>query len=245
MIYDSHFHLCALDPDWRPNPVLSGGLAVTTQPSDWSFTFDRLSLLSSRWFLALGVHPWFAHLAPGWTEFESLLSEHPSLAVGEIGLDGSFGHANSSHQLAVFKQQMHFACDYKRVISLHLVNDGEQGYQLLRAMRGFKAGVVHGFNGSLVQAQRWQALGFYLGIGPRFLASLNDKKRQLLRSLDKRFIHLESDAPSGHHRFNVSSPNDLPPYLDLLSRELDMSRDDLSEQLYLNWCHLWGIADER
>lgn len=244
MIFDSHFHLSALAPDWLPNQALAGGLAVTTQPNDWFLCLHRLSHLSDAWRLALGVHPWFADVVVDWSAFESLLGQDHRIVIGEVGLDGSHGHPSEFDQLAVFQRQLHYAYEYGRLLSLHCVNDREHCYRLIRTMRGLKGGFVHAFSGSLVQAQRWQALGFHLGIGPRLLTQLSDKRIQLLRSLDVSMIHLESDAPLVRSGYQLASPNDLLPYLTVLASVLDVSTESLSQQLYVNWCHLWRLNDE-
>lgn len=244
MMIDSHFHPALLAAGWQPSEVLVGGLAVTTRPSEWSLALAFVKELSSNWHCALGLHPWFADGVVDWQVFEGLLVDNIGVAIGEIGLDGSEGHPVAQVQRAVFQRQLHYAREYGRLLSLHLVNDREQGYQLIRSMKGLNGGLVHAFTGSLVQAQAWQALGFHLGIGPRLLTPLTDKRRQLLRSLDIRMIQLESDAPLVNSRFQLVSPNELLPYLGLLASVLDLSVESLSQQLYVNWCQLWGVPDE-
>jgi len=244
MIFDSHFHLSALAPDWLPNQALAGGLAVTTQPDDWLPTLTTCARLSPSWRVALGVHPWFANVAVDWSAFECLLGHDHRIVIGEIGLDGSHGRPSDFDQLSVFRCQLHYAYEYGRLLSLHCVNDREHCYSLIRTMRGLRGGFVHSFSGSLLQAQRWQALGFHLGIGPRLLTQLSDKKIQLLRSLDVSMIHLESDAPLLSSGCHLASPNDLFPYLTLLASILDISTESLSQQLYVNWCYLWRLNDE-
>lgn len=244
MLIDSHFHLAAMPADWRPTPELVAGLAVTTQPSEWYPALQELSKLSANWRLALGVHPWFANSAVDWLLFERLLVQHPLTAIGEVGLDGSKGRPEAGIQQAVFKRQLALAKDYDRLLSLHCVNDQEQSYRLIRTMKTMRGGIVHSFTGSLVQAQRWQSLGFHLGIGARLLTPLTDKRRQLLRSLDVSIIHLESDAPLVTAQAPLASPNDLPPYLAILAGVLEVSVESLSQQLWMNWSQLWRLEDE-
>lgn len=244
MLIDSHFHLAAMPADWRPMPELVAGLAVTTQPSEWYPALQGLSKLSANWRLALGVHPWFANLEVDWLLLERLLVEHPLSVIGEVGLDGSNGCLQPSLQQVVFQKQLDLAQAYDRLLSLHCVNDHEQSYALIRKMKGIRGGIVHGFTGSLVQAQRWQALGFHIGIGVRLLTSLTDKHRQLLRSLDVSMIHLESDAPLVNSQVQLASPNDLPPFLAILAGVLAVSVEGLSQQLCMNWSQLWGLSNE-
>lgn len=244
MLIDSHFHLTAMPEDWQPSSELVAGLAVTTQPSEWYPALQGLSKLSANWRLALGVHPWFANLEVDWLLLERLLVEHPLSVIGEVGLDGSNGCLQPSLQQVVFQKQLDLAKAYDRLLSLHCVNDHEQSYALIRKMKGIRGGIVHGFTGSLVQAQRWQALGFHIGIGVRLLNPLTDKRRQLLRSLDVSMIHLESDAPLVNSQVQLASPNDLPPFLAILAGVLAVSVEGLSQQLWMNWSQLWGLSNE-
>ena len=124
------------------------------------------------------------------------------------------------------------------------MNDHEQSYALIRKMKAIRGGIVHGFTGSLVQAQRWQALGFHIGIGARLLNPLTDKRRQLLRSLDVNMIHLESDAPLATSQLQLASPNDLAPCLAILAGVLAVSVEGLSQQLWMNWSQLLGMSNE-
>lgn len=244
MIFDSHFHLSGLPAGWLPNEILAGGLAVTTQPDEWLSTRAALSHWYDTWRLALGVHPWFSDVVVKWSVFEGLLAQDGQIAIGEVGLDGSPGRPAAFIQQAVFQRQLHYAHEYGRLLSLHCVHDKERCYELIRSMRGLRGGFVHAFSGSLVQAQRWQALGFHLGIGPRLLNQLTGKRQQLLRSLDITMIHLESDAPLLTAGYQLHSPNDLPPYLGLLAAVLGMSTEALSRQLYINWCQIWRLPCE-
>lgn len=243
-LIDSHFHLNLLAADWLPCNGLFGGLAVTTGTADWQTTRYRLAGLSGFWRYALGVHPWFADMSVDWMLFESLLGQDAQCAIGEVGLDGSQGRPIWSVQQSIFVRQLSYSREYQRLLSLHLVNDGERGYQLIRAMQGLPGGIVHAFNGSLVQAQRWQGLGFHIGIGPRLLNRLSAKHLHMLRALDLSQIHLETDAPNDNAPYYVYSPNDLGPYLKQLSQVLECSADSLSNQLYDNWCRLWSFNGE-
>lgn len=243
-LIDSHFHLSLLDADWLPCDALFGGLAVTTNTADWQITRFRLASLSGLWRYALGVHPWYANIHVDWLLFESLLEQDRHCAIGEVGLDGSQGRPTWSVQQTVFRRQLGYSCEHQRLLSIHLVNDAECGYQLIRAMPRLPGGIIHAFNGSLVQAQRWQALGFHIGIGPRLLNRLSVKQMHMLTALDISQIHLETDAPNVTRRYQVSSPNDLEPYLLQLSEVLDCTADSLSSQLLDNWCRLWRLNGE-
>jgi Tat protein secretion system quality control protein TatD with DNase activity len=238
MWFDSHFHLNALAHNWYPKKV-AGGLAVGVDTLDWQITQQCLLELSGDWRQAIGFHPWIVREDLPWQELETLLNDDARLAVGEIGLDGSLNRRdNMPLQWAAFIRQVDLARDDRRIMSLHLVNDEERGYGVIRKCIDCQ-GVVHGFTGSLQQAQRWQALGFYIGIGDRVLAQMTDKRMQMLQGLDKSFVLLETDAPYGIGKANNIVPDAVVDVGDRLAHIWDVSVDAVEQHCQQNWFRLW------
>jgi TatD DNase family protein len=239
MWFDSHFHLNALADSWQPQRV-AGGLAVGVDALDWQLTHDKLKSLSGDWRQAVGFHPWVAREDLPWQSLEDVLLADASLAIGEIGLDASpRRRLNQAIQWDVFVRQVGLAGDANRVMSLHLVNDEERGYGVIRKCIDCQ-GVVHGFTGSLQQAQRWQALGFYIGVGARLLYQITDKRRQLLQGLDKSLILLETDAPYGIRKANNTVPDDIADLGLSLALIWDVSVAEIEQQSAQNWASLWS-----
>jgi TatD DNase family protein len=238
MWFDSHFHLDAVVNTWQPESV-SGGLAVGVDSDDWLLTRNRLKLLSGDWRQAVGFHPWVARDDLPWSQLVSWLSDNTSLALGEIGLDGSPARrGNLLLQWDAFVRQVALAHEGDRVMSLHLVNDDERGYQWIRQHRNSR-GIVHGFTGSLKQALGWQALGFYIGIGERLLDNMTDKRQQLLNGLDKSLVLLETDAPYGISRDEVRTPDSVVTSGQQLALFWNVSVLDVEMICQNNWLRLW------
>lgn len=238
MWFDSHFHLHALADSWQPQRV-AGGLAVGVDALDWQLTHDKLKSLSGDWRQAVGFHPWVAREDLPWQSLEDVLLADASLAIGEIGLDASpRRRLNQAIQWDVFVRQVGLAGDANRVMSLHLVNDEERGYGVIRKCIDCQ-GVVHGFTGSLQQAQRWQALGFYIGISDRVLAQMSDKRMQMLQGLDKSFVLLETDAPYGMSKANNTVPDAVVDIGGRLAHIWNMSVDAVEQRCQQNWFRLW------
>jgi TatD DNase family protein len=243
MWFDSHFHLNMLASVWQPQKT-SGGLAVAVSAKDWQLTRDRLQMLSGDWRQAIGFHPWIAQDNLPWLDFESWLSADANLSVGEIGLDGSPNHRdNAAAQWIAFARQVGLAREGERVMSLHLVQDEERGYQLIRQCKNC-CGIVHGFTGSLQQALAWQGLGFYIGIGGRFLSQLTDKRISLLQGIDKSLILLESDAPYGVSTVLIT-PDVISSLAEVIALSWDVSVDDVALICQDNWNALWGSTNEQ
>jgi TatD DNase family protein len=239
MWFDSHCHVSAIAQDWRAERV-AGGLAVGVDVDDWSVTKERLQELSGRWRQAIGFHPWVARDDLPWQELAHWLCADVLLAVGEIGLDGSpLRRDNAQAQLSAFKRQVILAAENNRVMSLHVVHDDEQCYQIIRRQKGVR-GIVHGFTGSLEQGLRWQDLGFYLGIGFRVLNSLSDKRISMLKRLDLTRVLLETDAPYCIAQDKILTPNDIPDLGSQLASVLDISGGEIERQCQKNWLRLWS-----
>lgn len=237
MWFDTHFHLNQLPDRWSAGSSLSGGLAVATELADWSITARRLTALSGDWRQAIGFHPWFVHEHLDWCALESALALDNRLALGEIGLDGSPHKPAMQLQVEALTRQLALARDFDRVVSLHAIADHELCYQLVR-QSGVHMGIIHAFSGSLVQAKRWQELGFSVGIGFRWFDRLNHKSLAVLRSLDRTLVHLESDAPQ--RRGNVLlTPDQLPILGEGVALALAMDVRELVLQLTKNWTQLW------
>jgi len=240
MWFDSHFHLNALSASWHTEKI-AGGLAVGVDADDWVLTRNRLKLMSGDWRQAVGFHPWVARDDLPWQQLMSWLNDDAYLAMGEIGLDGSLNRrANAVAQWDAFIRQVGLARDGGRVMSLHLVNDHEQGFHYLKKSGHCIGGVVHGFKGSLQQALAWQALGFYIGIGGQVLAQMTDKRIQMLQGLDKSFVMLETDAPYGINKANNALPDAVVDIGDRLATIWDISVDAVEQHCQQNWFRLWG-----
>lgn len=247
MWIDSHFHPTLFAQSisaTRLTKQLAGGWLMSTQMQEWSANMSLqadLSTMATGFYAGVGVHPWFVDAQVDWCLLEQLLSTHPQLALGEIGLDGL--RPNVALQSRHFQQQLDLALAFNRPVSLHLVKDNEQGYLAVKSRLGLY-GVVHAFAGSLQQAQHWQALGFYLGIGPRFLQQMSVKKIQLLRHLNPALILLESDAASLFNPKEQVLSDVLNALAQPLATTLEMSVFDLQQQLQANWKNLWSRVNE-
>jgi Tat protein secretion system quality control protein TatD with DNase activity len=108
-------------------------IVCAVEPVDWEATL-KLAAKSSLYLPALGIHPWYLGegLPDGWlSQLESLLLEHPSAIVGEIGLckmarwtrQYAQGKAAAFEmQREVFQQQLRLAARLRRPVSVHCVN---------------------------------------------------------------------------------------------------------------------------
>lgn len=175
---------------------LLGFLVPGTQYASWT-SLDALARRYASWRVAYGLHPYF--LGSATLEHVECLGDqcegYGVLAVGEIGLDCWPGALDIKVQMDFFRRQLHVA----KSLSLPVIVHARKSYDLvLKCLRevGFKAGgVIHAFNGSLVQAKRFLALGFVLGVGGTITYPRAQKAQRVLSALDSTAFVLETDSP--------------------------------------------------
>lgn len=204
MWVDSHCHW-NLEPLWAASPQerdlafragVDAWLAPAASPEHWR---DLLNL-AQQWpqgqlAIALGCHPWFLPSLSKQTELRALLCQwalQPQVvAIGETGLDGFKPHF--AQQQAWFEWHLQVAAELKLPVIAHAVKSMDAVIHMVRKYP--VAGVVHAFNGSLVQARALIDLGWYLGIGGLLLQP-NSRLPKLMRELPTDYLLLETDAPA-------------------------------------------------
>lgn len=130
-----------------------------------------------------GVHPWDAGRnlpLPDFTECD---------IIGETGLDFA-ADVNRSAQEDLFRRHLAAAERLQKPVVLHVVRSFEPVMKILSEYR--LSGVVfHGFIGSLQQAERCFAAGYYLSFGKRSLHSA--KTRVVIAQTPVSCIFCETD----------------------------------------------------
>lgn len=116
--------------------------------------------------------------------------------------------------------------------------------KLLREIRPERGGVIHGFSGSLQQANQFIELGFYIGVGGVISYERAKKTKMVISQLPLDKILLETDAPD-MAVFGFQGEKNTPDkvqnifeYLSLIRKE---SMQTISETVYKNTTSLFGI----
>ncbi|MCB5161600.1 TatD family hydrolase [Marinomonas algarum] len=246
MFIDSHCHLdFSVFDDHRDRLMarcleqnISGFLVPATRYSTWS----NLALLAKNypyWRVAYGLHPYF--LASESLDAIDLIGEHceqaSAVAVGEIGLDYWPGAVDKSIQLDFFRRQLSMAKVLSLPVILHARKSYDEVLACLRALNFQQGGVVHAFNGSLVQAERFIALGFVLGIGGTVTYPRAKKAHRVLAGLDKQAFVLETDAPDMPlmgYQGQLNTPLSIPLIAHAVSAIREESVEQIATQTYNN-----------
>jgi len=172
-------------------------------------------------FNAFGIHPWFCdlHERDHLMELDDLLEQ--AVAVGECGLDFMPGKPKQASQVYWFEAQIDLAKKHQLPLIIHCVRATDQTTKILKAHPESK-GVIHGFAGSLQQAQRFTDLGFMIGVGTRMIHRESSKTQALLRQIPLEYLLLETDAPDGHGKNIRNEPSGIVLVADILAKLRDI-----------------------
>jgi TatD DNase family protein len=148
-------------------------------------------------FAILGLHP--CDVKANWQdELETInaaIPQHKIYAIGEIGIDLYWDKTFLAEQIEAFKIQINWAKKLKLPIVIHCRDAFEEVYQvLLEEQDDDLRGIFHCFTGTLEQAQKVIALGFYLGIGG-VVTYKNSGLDKVVEQIDLKHIVLETDSP--------------------------------------------------
>ena len=157
-------------PAWRVRRRLASG--------ELSFQPSLLSVLAACWRWQLStkrctprwvVHPIVIeeHTDEGLAQLEALMAQRPPklVAVGEIGLDLYRDDPQFDRQQALLEAQLRLAKRYDLPVILHSRRTHDKLAMLLKKHALPRTGVIHGFAGSLQQAERFVQLGYKIGVG--------------------------------------------------------------------------------
>jgi TatD DNase family protein len=192
---------------------------------------------------AFGIHPLHAHMATPAT-LQTLaddLADPLTVAVGEIGLDALLPAPSLSIQESAFVAQLIHARKMDLPVILHLRKTHDRALSLLRRFP-VKGGIVHAFNGSLVQAQAFIERGFMLGFGGAATGARALHLQRLFTALPIEALVLETDAPwmnpAWQSKGSRNEPQALYPIAQTLASLRKITPEALGEACFENACHV-------
>lgn len=209
----------------------------------WGVAHDHQQLHA-----AIGLHPLYLnvfqehHLE---TLAEYLHQHSPKcVAVGEIGLDLYMQEPLFDLQQRVLIAQLKLAKQYDRPVILHSRKSHDQLAAILRRYPVPACGVIHGFAGSLSQAQAFIKLGYSIGVGGTITYERANKTRQAIAQLPLTSLVFETDAPDMPVSGFQGEPN-RPERIQWIFQSLcelrHESPDEIAQQLYINSLSLFNL----
>lgn len=158
---------------------------------------DLLNAYPANCYAMLGLHP--CSVKENWEHelalIQPALHQHKIYAIGEIGIDLYWDKTFLAEQIHAFKLQIKWAKELRLPIVIHCRDAFNEVYEVLQQERGDDLrGIFHCFTGTLEQAEKITALGFYLGIGG-VVTYKNGGIDKILPQIDLKHIVLETDSP--------------------------------------------------
>ena len=265
-LVDTHCHLDFDDFDIDRENVLKqakqSGVCDIIVPSvtaaTWHKTMELCNTVPSC-HLALGLHPIFIsqHQPQHLSELENLIasskqhssqaSQTQAIAVGEIGLDfyskSQLALSEREKQIAYFSKQLIIAKQAQLPAIIHNRKAHDECLRLLLE-HSLCGGVIHAFNGSLQQAEKYIELGFALGFGGMLTYERSTKLRALAKAIPLEHIVLETDAPDmamSQHRGQRNSPAHLHYVLQALAEIKQQALADVAATTTANALRIFKL----
>ncbi|MGN8072075.1 TatD family hydrolase [Mucilaginibacter sp. SG564] len=162
-----------------------------------AMVFDLVKAYPDQCFPMLGLHP--CSVKENWQQelqdIRDAHQQHKIFAIGEIGIDLYWDKTTLNDQIEAFRQQINWAKSLKLPIVIHCRDAFNEVYEVLQQEQDEDLrGVFHCFTGTLEQAQKVTALGFYLGIGG-VVTYKNSGLDKVVAEIDLQHVVLETDSP--------------------------------------------------
>lgn len=178
------------------------GVDAIIVPAIEAAYFERVLDLARRHdalYAALGLHPIVIehHLDEHLDRLDAVLqtAEKKLVAIGEIGLDLYRENPQFERQQTILDAQLRLAKRHDLPVILHSRRTHDKLAMHLKRIDLPRRGVVHGFSGSLQQAQRFVELGYHIGVGGTITYPRASKTRDVMARLPLSALLLETDAP--------------------------------------------------
>lgn len=220
-------------------------------PAIEAANFSRVLALATAYpslFAALGLHPVVIerHSDDGLDRLQQALDKRPQkiVAVGEIGLDLYRDDPQFDKQERVLEAQLQLAKRYDLPVILHSRRTHDKLAMHLKHHALPRTGVVHGFAGSMQQAERFVQLGYKIGVGGTITYPRASKTREVMARLPLESLLLETDAPDmplNGFQGQPNRPEQVVGVFDVLCQLRPEPADVIAEALYRNTTTLFDV----
>ncbi|ERK17249.1 putative deoxyribonuclease YjjV [Pantoea sp. AS-PWVM4] len=168
------------------------------------------------------------------------------VALGEIGLDLYMDDPQFDKQTRLLDGQLKLAKRFDLPVILHSRRTHDQLALHLRRHDLPRRGVVHGFAGSLQQAQRFIQLGYAIGVGGTITYERASKTRNTIAALPLDSLLLETDAPDmplNGYQGEPNRPERARLVFDVLCQLRREPPDIIADALWQNSLRVFNLPD--
>ncbi|HEV8077815.1 MAG TPA: TatD family hydrolase [Marinobacter sp.] len=202
---------------------------------------QQLSQLAPWIYGTQGIHPHEAETFNDAVEAEirTHIADTKIVAVGEIGLDYYYDHADREVQRTVFRRQLQIACDYNRPVVIHSRDADDDTIEILREFEATltRRGVIHSFTSGPGLARYALDQGWCLGFNGITTFNKAENVRDIVRMSPIEQILLETDAPfltPVPYRGRENAPCYLPFVAEKIAEVKELPLQQVIEQTYHN-----------
>ena len=239
-IIETHCHLDYLDEDALGEVLEKAGevgitdiITIAVSPDNLERVRELTRSAPNIWGTQ-GIHP---HEAESYDDaVEAAIREGAGdpriLAVGEIGLDYYYDHADREIQRRVFERQLQLAVELDMPVVIHTREADSDTRDILANFSNslLRKGVIHSFTSGLPLAEYCLSEGFMLGFNGITTFNAADNVREVVAATPAERILLETDAPYLTPVPYRGRPN-APFYLPFVAEKVAEVKDLPIEQL--------------
>src|SRR5690554_424052 len=188
-----------------------------------------------------GIHP---HEAESYSdavdqEIRDHARDEKIVAIGEIGLDYYYDHADRGVQQSVFRRQLQIASEHDRPVVIHTRDADEDTIAILKEFEGSlkRRGVIHSFTSGPGLAEYALGEGWCLGFNGITTFNKAENVRDIVRMSPITQILLETDSPfltPVPYRGRENAPFYLPFVAEKIAEVKELPLGQVVSQTYQN-----------
>ena len=246
-IIETHCHLDYLDEDTLDATLAKSAevgidtiITIAVSPGNLDKVI-RLTRHADNIWGTQGIHP---HEADAFdaavAERIRVQSADPRIvAIGEIGLDYYYDHAQRGAQRTAFEQQLQLAAELDMPVVIHTRDADEDTRSILANFSNSlgRKGVIHSFTSGMALAEFCLAEGFMLGFNGITTFNRADNVRAVVAATPNDRILLETDSPyltPVPYRGRPNAPYYLPFIAEQISEIKQLDTESLLDNAYRN-----------
>lgn len=246
-IFETHCHLDYLPPEEltatlekTQNVGVDKIITIAVAPGNLD-TVLELARTHERVWCTQGVHPHEAEQFSAITDtaIRSGAADPKVVAIGEIGLDYFYDHADRAVQRRVFEAQLAIAAELNLPIVVHTRDADEDTRAILKNFAGMleRKGVIHSFTSGLPLAEYCLSEGFYLGFNGIATFNKAQNVREVVAATPLEQLVIETDSPyltPVPYRGTPNAPYFLPFVAEYLADFCGVPVEAFLETVYRN-----------
>jgi len=254
---DAHIHLS--DPEYNDkietvieDAKKSNVIALVSNSMNYETSILSLQLAEQNLglvYAALGIHPWNVRFLSS-NELEQTLDlifkqghcREKVVAIGEVGLDFSYGEKqNAELQIKVFQEMLHAAEKLSLPVTIHSRLTAPKIMSILPSFKVKKV-LFHWFSGPVELLPKIFENGYYISEGPTLVYS--SRTREIVRLTPLGNLLTETDGPvrfGGPFYGKMTSPSFVPRVVKAIAEIKEVKETEVADRILQNFTDFFGV----